>query len=97
MSLPITHEIRAGLFLHDEARETEDLISVRHAAMILAPRRFLRIAKKIIARNMMMNADFSAAQAREIFFRPIRAGAVLAICFLMVDALHLEMAVQAVP
>ena len=41
---------------------------------------------------MVMVADLGAAQAAEIFLRPIRAGAVERIGFLMVDALHFESA-----
>ena len=35
-------------------------------------------------------ADLAATQAAEIFLRPIRAGAVQAVGFLVVDALHFE-------
>ena len=44
-----------------------------------------------------MVADLGAADAAEKFLRPIRAGAVERIGFLVVDALHFEAAIQAVP
>jgi hypothetical protein len=36
----------------------------------------LRVAEEISARNVMVDADFSAAEAAEVLFRPIRAGTV---------------------
>ena len=40
----------------------------------------------------MMVADFGAAQAAEIAFRPIRASAVQAVGFLVIDPLHFKAA-----
>jgi hypothetical protein len=36
----------------------------------------LRVPDEISARNVMVDADFSAAEAAEVLFRPIRARAV---------------------
>ena len=46
---------------------------------------------------MVMNADLGTAQAAEIFLSPIRASTVEAIGFLMVDPLHFEPLMQAIP
>jgi hypothetical protein len=46
---------------------------------------------------MMVMADFGAAHAAEKFLRPIRASAVMAVGFLMIDPTHLESLVQRVP
>ena len=41
---------------------------------------------------MVMVADFSAAHAAEKFLRPVRAGTVEAVGFLMIDPLHFKAA-----
>jgi hypothetical protein len=45
----------------------------------------------------MVDADFSAAQAAEVLFRPIRARAVKAVSFLVIDSLPFEAVMQAIP
>ena len=45
----------------------------------------------------MVNADLGAAQAAEIFFGLIGASTVKAVSFLMVDPLHFEALMQAIP
>src|SRR5260221_14637320 len=45
----------------------------------------------------MVNADLATAQAAEIFLSVVGASAVKAIRLLMVDALHFETLVQAIP
>ena len=46
---------------------------------------------------MMVNADLGTAQAGEIFLSLVRASAVERVSLLMVDALHFEPLVQAIP
>jgi hypothetical protein len=46
---------------------------------------------------MVMMPDLGAAHAAEKFLCPIRASAVEAVGFLMIDALHFKAAVQLVP
>jgi hypothetical protein len=49
------------------------------------------------ASNLMVDADFSAAQAAELLFRPIRARAVKRIRLLMFDPFDFETLMQVVP
>lgn len=76
MPLPITCEINRLAALHCQPRNLLHLIAVRHAAVILAPRRLLRIAEQVIAADMVMMTNLSAAHAAEKFLCPIRASAV---------------------
>ena len=46
---------------------------------------------------MVMVADLGAAHTAEKFLGPIRAGAVEAIGFFVIDPLHLKTLVQVVP
>jgi hypothetical protein len=57
----------------------------------------LRVAEEISASNVMVDADFSAAQAAEVLFRPIRGRAVKRVRFLMVDPFDFESLMQVVP
>lgn len=97
MTLPIAGEVRAGLLLHRKAGEALNMLAVGHAAVILAPRGFLRVAEKILAGDAVMMADLSATQAREIGLGVVRAGAVRAVSLLMVDPAHFEASVQRIP
>ena len=58
---------------------------------------FLRVAEEISASNVIVDADFSAAQAADVLFRPIRARAVKRIRVLMLDPFDFETLMQAVP
>lgn len=80
-----------------QRRNAADLVAVVDAAIIFAPRGFLRIAEQVRACQMMVMANLAATQPAEIALRPIRAGAIPAVGFLVVDALHFVTAVQAVP
>jgi hypothetical protein len=73
MPLPIPAEIGARLAAHREADDPRDLFAIRHAAIIFALRRLLRVAKQISAGNVVMVADLGAADAAEKFLSPIRA------------------------
>ena len=97
MPLPVAGEVRRDALAHNEAGELRDLIAVRNAAVILAPRTFLRVTEQIGAGDVMEMTDLGAAQAAEIFLGPIGAGAVERIGFLMVDALDLKVRVEPVP
>ena len=57
----------------------------------------MRVAEEISARNVMVDADFSAAEAAEVLFRPIRARAVKRIRFLMVDPFDFKMLIASCP
>jgi hypothetical protein len=57
----------------------------------------LGVAEQVLARDVVMVANLSAAHAAEKLFRPVRAGAVEAVRLLMIDALHFEAAVQRIP
>jgi hypothetical protein len=49
------------------------------------------------ASDMVMVPDFRTAKAAKIFFRHVRASAILAIGFPMVDPLHLKLGMQVIP
>jgi hypothetical protein len=49
------------------------------------------------ASNLMVDADFSAAQAAELLFRPIRARAVKRMRFLVFDPFDFETLIRVVP
>ena len=57
---------------------------------------FLSEPDQIWAADMVV-ADFAPAQAREVGFRSVRAGAVEAVGLAVVDPLHFETGVQRVP
>ena len=65
-----------GLRFIASAAKAVHLIAIRHAAVILAPSRLLRVAEQIRASDMVVVADLGAAHAAEKFLRPIRASAV---------------------
>ena len=46
---------------------------------------------------MVMVADLRAAETDKIFFRHVRASAVVAIGFLMADAAYFKLGVQVIP
>jgi hypothetical protein len=55
------------------------------AAHVFAPRHFAGILAKVRPGNMMVLANLGASQTRDIAFRLVRAGAVFAIGFAMID------------
>ena len=57
----------------------------------------MRGAEEISARNVMVDADFSAAAAAEVLLRPIRARAVKRVRCLMIDPFDFETLMQVVP
>jgi hypothetical protein len=97
MSLPIPGEINARRAAQGEPGNPEHLLAIRHAAVILAQSAFLRVAKQIDTANMVMMPNFSAADTAEILLGGVRAGSVGAVSLLMVDPLHLVLAVQPLP
>lgn len=97
VALPVASEIDARLRAHRQRRDPVHLFAIRHAAMILAPGRLLRIAKQIGSGDVVVMADLGAAKAAEIALSIVRASAVFAISLLMIDALHFEAGVEAIP
>ncbi len=53
-------------------------------------RTLARSEAQIVASDMVMVADLGAPETAKIFLGPIRAGAVEAVGFLMVDPLHFK-------
>jgi hypothetical protein len=58
---------------------------------------FLRVVEDISSRNVMVDANFSAAETAEVLFRPICARAIKRVCFLMVDTFDFETLMKVVP
>jgi len=89
ITLPIPREIDRRLGPHSERADSMKLLAGRKAAVILAPRGFLSEAQQVRPGNVVMVSGFCPAQAREIGLGYVRASAVAAIGFLMIDAEHL--------
>jgi hypothetical protein len=65
-------------------------ISGGNAAVIFPPPSLLGLAEKICPRNVMVDADFSAARAADVLLGLMSAGAIQRIGFLAVDPLDFE-------
>ena len=97
-ALPITAPLRRLPSGCGGADEHCELVSVRLAAVILAPSHLGRIGLKIRASDMMMNADLGAAHAGEEGLGLIGASAVRRAVFnLMIDALYGEVGCELIP
>jgi len=59
-------------------------------AFIFTLGNFLRVPEEVRARNVIVEADFSTAQTAEELFRPVRAGTIQRIGFLVVDPFDFE-------
>ena len=87
-ALPVTAEVDRRPAPHRQPDDAVDLLAVADAAEILPPGRFAGIANEIGSGDMVVMAEFAAAQTGEIGFRTVGAGAVDAEAVLMVDPLH---------
>jgi len=67
------------------------------AAHVFSPRYFAGILTEIRPGNMMVLANLRASQPRDIALRLVRAGAVLAVGFAMIDPLHFKARMEIVP
>jgi hypothetical protein len=65
--------------LHRQCRYAAHLIAIRGAAVIFPPLRFLRIAEEIRPGDVVVNADFGASQAAEVFLSHVGASAIEAV------------------
>ncbi len=70
--LPVAAEVHARLRRHRQCHHVANLSAVIGAAVILAPRAFLRVADQVGASDMVMMANFGATEAAEEPFRAIR-------------------------
>ena len=95
--LPIPAEIHARLTSQRQPGHAADLLAIGDAAVVLPPSGFLSEAEQVWPGDMVVMASLAATEPGEIAFRPIRAGAIERIGFLMIDAAHLEPAMQVVP
>jgi hypothetical protein len=57
----------------------------------------LRVAEKVSARDLVVNADLGATEAGEVFLSHVSASAIEAVCLLMIDSLDLETLMKVVP
>ena len=69
MPLPISLPLARHRMRQRRRRNHEILLAIRHAAVIFAPSDFAGIGREIRASDMMMLANFGAAQAGEDNFR----------------------------
>lgn len=67
------------------------------AAQIFAPRHFARILAEMRPGDRVMPTNLRASQSRDIAFRLVGAGAVLAVGFAMIDPLHFKARMEIVP
>ena len=73
------------------------LLAIRDAAVVLAPSHFGGVGAEISAGNAMMNADLSAADAREEQLGLVCAGLAVRIRPFVIDALGQEAGMQRIP
>jgi len=57
----------------------------------------LRVAEKVGARDVVVNADLGATEPREVFLSHVSASAIEAVCLLMIDSLDLETLMTVIP
>ena len=95
MPLPVPHGLGAGGLAEGQDGDAAGLVAVGHAAVTLAPGSFLSIGEEVVAREVVMVPGLGAAEAAEMLLSHVGASASLAVGFGVVDALHLEMGVEA--
>lgn len=78
-------------------RSHKVLLTIRHAAVVLAPRHFLAVGLEVRAGDMVVDADFSAADAGEEALGSVRASLFGRIALLVIDTLGQEPGVQPIP
>jgi hypothetical protein len=57
----------------------------------------LRGAEEIRARDVVVDADFSATDPGDVFLSHVSASAIEAVCLLMIDSLDLETLMKVIP
>ena len=57
----------------------------------------MRVAEKVRARDVVVDADFGATEPGEVFLSHVSASAIEAVCLLMVDSLDLETLMKVIP
>ena len=95
-TLPIAAKIDRWPASHRQADDAVHLLAVADAAEVLAPGCLLGIAEEIRPSDVVVMPEFAPAQAGEVGFCAIGAGAVDTVAVLMVDPLHGEPGVQLV-
>src|SRR3954462_3277473 len=80
-----------------QADHAMHLLAVAKAPGVLPPGRLLGVAEEIRTGDVMVVPELAAAQARDVGFRAIGAGAVDAVALLVIDPPHREPGVQLVP
>jgi len=95
--LPVPHEVRAGPLAQGKAGQAAHLVPIAHPAVIFPPGSFLSVAEEVGSRDMVMVPGFGAAEAAEILLGEVRASAVLAVGFSVIDPLHLEGRMKGIP
>src|SRR5208337_5540303 len=67
------------------------------AAHVFAPRHFAGILVEIRPGDVVVLTDLGAPQPGDIAFGLVRAGAILAVSFAMIDPLHVKAGMEFVP
>ena len=96
-ALPVAAEVDRWPASHRLSDNAVCLLAVTNPAEVLPPGCLLSVAREIWPGDMMMMAEFAPAQAREVGFGAIGAGASDAVALLVVDPPHGELGVQRVP
>ena len=93
-ALPVAAEIHRGRASHRQSHHAIHLLAVADTTQILTPGRLLGIAGQVGPGDVVMVAEFSPAQAGEVGFRAVGAGATAAVAVLVIDAAHREAGMQ---
>src|SRR4051812_44736874 len=96
-TLPVAAEIDRRSAAQGQADHAMHLLAVAKAPGVLPPGRLLGVAEEIRTGDVMVVPELAAAQARDVGFRAIGAGAVDAVALLVIDPPHREPGVQLVP
>ena len=57
----------------------------------------MRGAEEVRARDVVVDADFSAMEPEDVFLSHVSASAIEAVCLLMIDSLDLETLMKIIP
>lgn len=95
--LPIATEVNRLAAPQVQSSNPVHLVSVRGAPVVFPPRGLLGVAEEVCPSNVMVDANFSAAQAAEVLFSPVRRSAIKRIRLLMINPLNFKPLMQVVP
>ena len=87
--LPVTGPLATNTAAHQSSANSSSLIAVIDAAMIFTPSGLTGISCDILARDMVVGADFHPAKATEIAFGLVGANALVHKPDAVIDAVRI--------